>query len=253
MISILPIIFGGKSIALAHQTNPIQLRTLNTPTTLPYSLIFDCDGVIVDSEIVAVRVALRKMEPLGLKVSLKDYSHKYAGHKEHEILSMITAEHGIEFPPNFLPKVNQDIRKAMVEELEPISGMPELLKELPTTLSVVSNSNVPHVQQSLKLAGVADLFGERIFSADHVEKAKPHPDVYLLAFKELGYDPATTLVVEDSIAGVTAAKAAGATVVGFLGASHIYDGHGEKLEELGVDMLAEDAPSLREILLNWKP
>ena len=95
-------------------------------------------------------------------------------------------------------------------------------------------------------------FGGEIFSAKQVDRPKPYPDVYLHALRSVGLEPLQALVVEDSPTGIEAAKAAGLRVVGFLGASHITEGHGEQLKAKGADFLASDAEELRKILAAWE-
>jgi HAD superfamily hydrolase (TIGR01509 family) len=213
-------------------------------------LIFDCDGVIVDSEIVATRVTLRLLRPLGYTATEAEYTRQYSGMLESEIRSHLVKDHGLEVSDDFFAQVLAEVAQAMQVELQPIAGMPELIRRLSLPLSVASNSYVAHVERSLELAG-APWFGDRIFSSEHVPRPKPHPDLYQHAMHRLGYDPGQTWVVEDSVAGVTAAKAAGATVIGFLGASHIHPGHDVRLQGVGADYLAADAAEL-EIILERK-
>ena len=213
-------------------------------------LIFDCDGVIVDSEIVATRVVLRMLRPLGYVVSEAEHNSAYSGLLEHEILHRIQQEHGVELPSDFQPRLIENIIQALENELQPIPGMPELLRQLPGPIAVASNSLVVHVERSLRIAGVRDLVGDRIFSSEHVPQAKPAPDVYLLALNTLGYEAADTVIVEDRLAGASAALAAGATVIGFTGASHLHAGHDQKLLALGVSAVADSAEELRQLLSN---
>ncbi|MEM9987736.1 MAG: HAD hydrolase-like protein, partial [Bacteroidota bacterium] len=155
-------------------------------------LIFDCDGVIVDSEIVATRVALRMLRPLGYQVTEAEHTSAYSGLLENEILDRIQRDHGVQLPKDFHPRLIENIIQAMQSELQPIAGMPELLRSLPGPIAVASNSLVVHVERSLGIAGVRDLVGDRIFSSEQVPQAKPAPDVYLLALQTLGYQAADT-------------------------------------------------------------
>ncbi len=211
-------------------------------------LIFDCDGVIVDSEIVATRISLRMLAPFGYTADELTHAERYAGLLEQDILIRLRGEEKLPIPEDFGGKIVAEIQAHMFEELQPVPGMPELLRALDQPLVVVSNSRVDHVRRSLALAGVADLVGDRIFSAEQVAQPKPHPDVYLHALGRLNFDPEATLVVEDSVAGVMAAKAAGLTVIGFLGASHISTAHADQLRAANANLLAQDAAELREVL-----
>jgi len=211
-------------------------------------LIFDCDGVIVDSEIVATRVSLRLLAPFGYAADEATHAQKYAGLKEADILQRLQTEEGLSLPTDFWADLVSAVEKAMYEELVPISGMPEFIRSLPKTLSVASNSGLTHVTRALEIAGVRPWIGDRMYSAEQVPQPKPYPDVYLLALQRQGFDAAQSLVVEDSTAGVTAAKAAGCTVIGFLGASHIFGGHEQKLLTAGADFIAKDAEELKAII-----
>lgn len=211
-------------------------------------LIFDCDGVIVDSEIVATRISLRMLAPYGYTVDELTHAERYAGLLEHDILTRLREEEKLSLPEDFGGSIVAEIKAHMFEELQPVPGMPELLRALAQPLVVVSNSQVEHVRRSLALAGVSELVGDRIFSAEQVAQPKPHPDVYLQAVGRLNFDPDATLVVEDSVAGVMAAKAAGLTVIGFLGASHISPAHADRLRAANANLLVQDAAELREVL-----
>lgn len=211
-------------------------------------LIFDCDGVIVDSEIVATRISLRMLKPYGYDADELTHATRYAGYQEHEILQRLRTEEGLDLPPDFGPKLVQEVHNRMFDELHPIAGMPELIRSLDRPLAVASNSGVAHVRRSLALAGVTEIVADRVFSAEHVAQPKPHPDLYLHALGSLKIAAERTVVVEDSIAGVTSAKAAGLYVIGFLGASHISDTHGKQLQDVGVDALAQNAGELDRLL-----
>lgn len=209
-------------------------------------IIFDCDGVIVDSEILASRLAVQMLQPNGYPLSVEEHTRRFSGHKEHEILHQIEHEIGTRIPDNFMPDFVRLMRKAFVEELQPIDGMVDLIKSIQLPKSVVSNSLKEDVVRNTTKVGVIQEFEGRIFAADMVENPKPDPDLYLLALETIGIAKDEAIVVEDSVPGVTAAKAAGIYAIGFLGASHIFEGHGEKLQAAGADDLAANASELME-------
>jgi HAD superfamily hydrolase (TIGR01509 family) len=136
----------------------------------------------------------------------------------------------------------------MAEELKPIAGMPELLRALARPLSVASNSSEGHVRHALRIVGAEDWFEGRIFSARQVPRPKPAPDVYLQALAQIGLPPEAVVVVEDSTAGVTAARAAGLEVIAFLGAAHIFEGHEARVLAAGASRLAHTPEALHEQL-----
>jgi HAD superfamily hydrolase (TIGR01509 family) len=214
-------------------------------------LLFDCDGVLIDSEILATRVSLRKLADFGYAATEHAHSQRFAGMMDTAILRILSQELNTLWPEDFYDDLQSSMQQAFKEELAAIPGMPELLASLSIPKAVVSNSSMHHVQTSLLATGMYGFFEERMFSSQQVQHPKPAPDLYLLALQTLGLTPAQTLVVEDSPSGVTAAKAAGLEVVGFLGASHIFEGHDQKLLEAGADHLATDASSLEALIRNW--
>lgn len=207
-------------------------------------LIFDCDGVIVDSEIVATRLTLKMLKQYGYHSNEESHSKRFSGMLTSKIMDIIFEELGRDQPDNLVTQMDHMFETEFEEILEPISGMPELLASQNLPLSIVSNSHVAGVTLSLRKSGIHNISQGRIYSSEHVTQPKPAPDVYELAIREIGLPKDQLIVVEDSAAGVTAAKAAGLTVIGFLGASHIFEGHDEKLRKIGVDYLVKDATEL---------
>lgn len=207
-------------------------------------ILFDNDGTIVDSEIIAVQVMLQHLKTAGVEISQAAYSRRYPGLLEHDILSMIAAEYGTQFSPDFLHNVRAEQRRRLTQELRAIPGMPSLFRRLKIPKSMVSNGSVQHVARSLRKVRLHSALDGHIFSAEQVERPKPHPDVYRHALSTLQLEPADVLVVEDSPVGVEAAKKAGLNVVGFLGASHIAEGHGDQLRDLGANFIAQNAHDL---------
>ncbi|MDX1908223.1 MAG: HAD-IA family hydrolase [Bacteroidia bacterium] len=214
-------------------------------------LIFDCDGVLVDSEILVTRIVLRMLAEQGVVMEESVFCQRYTGMMEADIFQDIEARYDVRLSDDFRATQQTLAHRAMLEELEAISGMPELVRSLETPRAVASNSTVPHVIHALERAGIRAVFEDRIFSSTHVARPKPAPDVYLHALQQLGLHPAEVLVIEDSLTGAAAARAAGLAVIGFLGAAHIFEGHGAALRALGVDEIAADAAELRQVLRKW--
>ncbi|MCI4671291.1 MAG: HAD-IA family hydrolase [Bacteroidia bacterium] len=211
-------------------------------------IIFDCDGVIVDSEILASKIAVEMLQPSGYKLSVAEHTRNFSGLKEHEILSQIEKNHGVSIPEDFMKNFVVAMRKAFVEELQAIDGMVNLIRGLDLPKSVVSNSLKEDVVRNTTKVGVLEEFEGRIFAADMVEHPKPAPDLYLFALEKNGLNKDEAIVIEDSVPGVTAARAAGLYTIGFLGASHIFEGHKEKLLAAGAKDIAKNAIDLQEKL-----
>lgn len=212
------------------------------------TIIFDCDGVLVDSEFIASQVSLRMLEPYGVQMTLQDYARLFAGKVEEDIIGVIKEEYDIALPKDYVPKLKLAIEHALDHELEAIPGVVETLSKIQQKVGVASNSRLVRVIHSLKTAGLSDIFEKNLFAAEMVDKPKPYPDVYLLAAQKMNVDPSKCLVVEDSTTGVTAAKSAGMHVIGFLGGSHIYEGHGQKLIEAGAFTTVQNMKELSALI-----
>lgn len=210
-------------------------------------IFFDNDGTIVDSEILAVKAMLARLKMHGLNMDVATYSMRYPGLLEHDIFRLIQEEHDIELP-NFLPELHQDVVHLFNNHLAVIPGMDTLFRAVKIPKSMVSNGSVRHVERCFERVGMLSDLPATVFSAEHVEKPKPAPDVYHYAMQQTGVAPHEAIVIEDSPTGVQAAKAAGLRVVGFLGATHVGPGHEVRLLESGADYLAENADELGRIL-----
>lgn len=207
-------------------------------------VLFDNDGTIVDSEIIATRIMLKLLAQQGVHFAERDYNMRFPGLRTRDIVIALQEEVGFKPSEHFIQQLHQEHKDGFHRSLRAIRGMPTLFRSLKVPKSMVSNGSVQHVEKCLKKVRLHSALDGHIFSAEHVAHPKPAPDVYLFALEKLGLAAREALVVEDSITGVLAAKTAGIQTVGFLGAAHVHDGHGEKLLEAGADYLASDARSL---------
>lgn len=210
-------------------------------------ILFDNDGTVVDSEIIAVRTMMRMLGSLGLRISEREYSHRFPGLREREIVTILKQEYGLVLPEDFWPQVRAEHTRLFETELQVIPGMYQLFKALKTKKSMVSNGSVKHVELCLYKVNLLDSVDGQIFSAEQVNRPKPHPDVYEYAMEKLNLHPENLVVVEDSPTGVQAAKSAGLSVIGFLAAAHIHEGHEETLRRVGADFIAADTSGLQKI------
>ncbi len=209
-------------------------------------VIFDCDGVLVDSEIVAAEVVTRELSALGMDIEVNHYLANYSGKTFRDILVLLDIE--LPYPiAEFIAKAEQ----LVYEHIRPIEGIHDVLNGIALEKAVVSNSYLEQVRKSIESIGIADHFGNRCFSASMVEKPKPSPMVYQLAAKTLGVHPEECLVIEDSKSGVTAASNANMNVIGFCGGSHILDGHDEELTILGAKKVAMNTTELSSIIATF--
>jgi HAD superfamily hydrolase (TIGR01509 family) len=197
-------------------------------------LICDCDGVLVDSEVVADRVMLDVLTETFPGIDFKPSVKTAFGQQTSRFLAGLETQFGIAMPPNFVDTIEARVSVELARSVGPIAGVGAALERSGLPVAVVSNSRMSRVQASVRRAGLETIFGDRVFSAQQVARGKPYPDVYLFAAEPLGVDPARCLVVEDSIAGLTAARAAGMKTIAFIGASHIPAGYAQVLRELGI-------------------
>ncbi len=211
-------------------------------------IIFDCDGVLVDSEIIASRVSLNLLKQYGFEMDPREYAKTFAGKVEEDIMNIIIKEYNVQLPVDFISRLSLAIDHGLDHELQAIKGVKETLEGISLPIAVVSNSRLERVHNSLGVAGLPTIFGKRIYSAEMVANPKPAPDVYLLAAKELNVLPSQCLVVEDSKSGTTAAVLAGMNVIGFLGASHIPKGHDVTLLEAGAFTTVKDMVELKNTI-----
>jgi HAD superfamily hydrolase (TIGR01509 family) len=211
-------------------------------------LICDCDGVLVDSEVIADRVLLRALSAQFPTLDFSSVAHLAFGQRTSTFLADIEQRFQIVIPDGFLADVEREIDAELTRSLAPIAGVREALTQVSLPAAVVSNSHLTRIAQSLSRAGLADVFGPRVFSAEQVARPKPHPDVYLHAAHTLGIAPERCLVVEDSVTGLSAARAAGMHTIAFVGASHVPKGYAQVLRNLGVTRIIERMEQLPALI-----
>ena len=208
-------------------------------------LLFDCDGVLVDTEYTAAVKMTQALKKLGVIVSVDYYLQNFTGTTFSSIIHHYF-EHS--FSESEVLEIIDRVEDEVTAEVKLIDGVNELLTSLPINKSVVSNSSVRTVEQALTITGISSHFSPKIFSSELVEHPKPAPDIYQLAIASLGYKEEEIMVVEDSISGARAALSAGLTVIGFTGGSHILPGHELQLMDIGVGKIAASMNKLGEIL-----
>ncbi|TKC89693.1 HAD family hydrolase [Trinickia terrae] len=202
-------------------------------------LICDCDGVLVDSEVIADRVLVETLSATFPGLDFEAAAKTAFGQQTSRFLAGLETQFGITMPVDFLDTIDRHIEAELAKSLGPIAGVRDALQRVTLPAAVVSNSRLARVTASVKRAGLTEIFGPRVFSAEQVARPKPFPDVYLHAAQQLGVEPARCVVVEDSISGLNAARAAGMKTIAFVGASHIPDGYAEVLRSLGVTRIIE--------------
>ncbi|HLZ05111.1 MAG TPA: HAD family hydrolase [Bradyrhizobium sp.] len=182
-------------------------------------IIFDCDGVLVDSEVLSCGCLSEALATCGIELKLADALELFLGRSMAAVLQHYGAQ-GRMLPDYFLPDLKARVRQAFQASLQPIPGVGSLLSGLRTPHCVASSSDLDRVSLSLALTGLAPHFDGRLYTSQMVERGKPAPDLFLYAAAKMQAEPHKTLVIEDSVSGVAAARAAGMKVWGFVGGSH---------------------------------
>jgi HAD superfamily hydrolase (TIGR01509 family) len=200
-------------------------------------LIFDCDGVLIDSEVIAHAAMVDLVTELGRPMTLQESFGIFSGKRLRDALAAAEAWLGAPIPPEASAQAGQRLLKRFRRELKPIDGVRDAIMALAYPRCVASSSTRERVTLSLEVTGLAPLFGDKVFSADQVEHGKPAPDLFLFAARSCGATPADCIVIEDSVLGVTAARAAGMGAIGFSGGGHADIHLADKLAVAGADMV----------------
>lgn len=212
------------------------------------AILFDFDGVLADSEVVANAVLAEVITELGHPTSLEDSYRQYMGKRFEEVISAVETTLGTAVPPGFPAEFQSRTLTCLERELVAVSGAVAFLSQTRHLARAVASSSSPHrLALCLDVLGMGGHFGRHVYSASQVARGKPAPDIFLHAARSLEVDPKHCLVIEDSPSGVTAARAAGMTAVGLIAASHIQPDHASRLKDAGA---AHVAPGFDDIL-HW--
>lgn len=211
-------------------------------------IIFDCDGVLVDSEPLAAEAYERVYEKHGMSGVGADIIAQCIGMKQADILVKIRDLTGHRFPDHAHDDIWAETKRLFTEKLVETEGLRHFLETLPAERCVASSSSLERIHHSLEITGLAPFFGEAIFSSSMVKRGKPAPDIFLHAAAKMGVDPSRCVVIEDSPLGVEGAVAANMTAIGYIGGGHTYDGHAEKLLSRGAVAACPDWDAVRREL-----
>lgn len=199
-------------------------------------VIFDCDGVLIDSEIIVCRIHADALTEAGYKITAADVLRRFTGMSDASMYATIEREWGRSLPAEHDARVRVRVAAAYRTDLSAIPGVADAIDRIGGTAArcVASSSTPEKIRFGLELVGLYGRFDPRhIFSATMVARGKPAPDLFLFAAERMGAAPARCVVIEDSVAGVQAATAAGMRVLGFHGGGHCGPGHAERLLAAG--------------------
>ena len=188
-------------------------------------VIFDCDGVLVDSEGIALEVLVEALAKNGILLTIEGAADRFLGRSLGSLAEVVRSEFGVEIDPPFLASMREVLYARFRAELKPLPGVATLidaLKDANVECCVASSSQRERIELSLSVTGLLARLTPHIFSATMVENGKPAPDLFLHAAAEMGAAPESCLVIEDSPAGVSGAQAAGMKVCAFTGGSHTH-------------------------------
>ncbi len=219
-------------------------------------ILFDCDGVLVDSEIIAAKVESQLLTEAGYPISVEEMGERFAGMTWKNILLAIEKEADIPLSASLLDKSEKLLDARLEREVKIIDGVKFALARLTTQRCICSNSSSARLDMMLTKVGLKPYFAPHIYSAKDLgpDRVKPKPDIFLHGAQQFGVDPSRCLVVEDSTHGVQAARAAGMRVVGFTGASHTYPSHADRLTDAGAETVIsrmQDLPAVVAALGEW--
>ena len=216
------------------------------------ALIFDCDGVLVNSEEIAQEIELEMLAKVGMHYQRDEYVHKYAGTSEPEFIAALRSESkkrvGKELPSKFFDEMMVAIDLAYEDRLQQLEGASALASVWPKFCAVASSSSMELLMCKLRMVELDGFFSDHIYSAEQVGRGKPHPAVFLHAAKSLSVDPERCIVIEDSVNGVIAARRAGMMALGFIGGGHCLKDHRHMLMDAGADDVFESHAEIEKIL-----
>ena len=214
----------------------------------PELVIFDCDGVLIDSEIVVCRLTSEELTRVGYDISTQQVIRRFAGRPEREMVAEIQAEWGRVVPEQYFAAMRTRVEHAYASELQAVPGVVELVARIRIPVCVASSSDPAKLSLGLETVKLYDRFAPHVVSASYVRHGKPAPDVFIHAAGWMRTPVASCVVIEDSVPGVRAAVAAGMRAFGFTGGSHCEAGHADRLLAAGAERVMDRMGDLQVLL-----
>jgi HAD superfamily hydrolase (TIGR01509 family) len=223
-------------------------QRVDRAAAIPKLVIFDCDGVLVDSEPIAARVLAELLGELGEPTTAEDCLRCFTGFSIAAVIRSIEARRKRPLPANFRERLRARDAAAFRAGLTAIDGVGEVVRKLPLAKCVASSGSLEKMRLTLSITGLLGCFEPHLFSAEMVARGKPAPDLFLLAAERMGVLPDACTVVEDSTAGIAAGRAAGMRVLGFAGGGHAGPRYGEMLRTAGANVVFRRMAELPRLL-----
>lgn len=186
-------------------------------------VIFDCDGVLIDSEVISATMLIAELKNYGVDMDLAFVTRHFLGRSYPVVLQEVRERWGVALPDRFEADYRARLLQAFERDLRPMAGVTEVITSLALPYCLATSSSPERLRRSLEITGLTPLFGERCFTASDVARGKPAPDLFLHAAATMKVAPESCLVVEDSLNGLRAGLAAGMEVWHFTGGSHLAD------------------------------
>lgn len=215
------------------------------------AIIFDFDGVLLESELELNRLTADLLTAMGHETTLHDALTKFTGLNGRDVVEAIESHIGNAIPNGFHDRMKKESARALRDGLAEVVGAVDFVRSLPAALprAVASSSSTRWIRTHLEHLGLGGAFGDHVYSGrEHVDRGKPEPDLYLYAARQLGVPIEASVILEDSRVGVTGALASGARVIGLAAGSHCLDGHDEMLRQQGVEEIAYSFDDVRRLL-----
>ncbi|MCA0401054.1 MAG: HAD family phosphatase [Proteobacteria bacterium] len=213
---------------------------------MEHAILYDCDGTLIDSEHIAGSVCAEALTRIGFPMTMETFNARFTGIPAPRTWEILKEEIPFALPEGFNEAIDAEIYRRFESELQPIPGAAEAVRAIGGKRAVASSTRLDSLRKNLIRTGLAPLFDPHIYSASEVARGKPAPDVFLYAAAKIGVDPANAIVIEDSVAGVTAGLRAGMRVIGFHGASNGVEGLDARLLAAGALMVVHHMDRLPE-------
>lgn len=213
----------------------------------PELIIFDCDGVLVDSEMISNHILASHLTRHGFPITAEACRARFIGYFMPKLIAEVQAE-GVDLPDDFVPSLRARDVEAFARDLKPVPGVREVLPLMPQARCVASSGPPEKIEANLATTGLIDFFDGHLYSGTMVAEPKPAPDLFLYAADQFGIAPSNCLVIEDSVMGIEAAKAAGMTCFAFAGGSHCDDAYRQKLEQQDVSLVFDRMKDLPDLV-----
>ena len=211
-------------------------------------IIFDCDGVLVDSEVISCRAHADVLSRHGYPITQQQVFDRFLGRSTRQANSEVEAELGRALPDDFHVQLQDEQLRSFEADLEAVPHIHSALDAITQAVCIASSGSHQRMRVTLGRTRLYDRFAPNIFSASQVANGKPAPDLFLFAASQMNVPPERCLVIEDSVPGVTGGRAAGMTVLGFHGGSHCREGYGQKLHDAGATVVFDDMRQLPDLI-----